>query len=353
MKASVQVSRGIESLFGTRDENIRLIEVGLNISTTLGTDAIEIEGEPDQVARAERIFEDYFALVREGTVFRNGDLNSLLRVVTTDPDVTLRALVNSGKQRSFGKKVLAPKTVTQRRYLEAIERNDLVFGIGPAGTGKTYLAVAMAIQALISKRVSRIILTRPAVEAGERLGFLPGTLQEKVDPYLRPLYDALYDMLEADKVEKLVERLSIEVAPLAFMRGRTLNDSFIILDEAQNTTSEQMKMVLTRQGFNSKMVVTGDLTQMDLPSGKRSGLTDAAEILRGVEGISFIWFDERDVVRHSLVQRIVRAYEKYNEGTAGRQLSLKLADPLAPAEPAAPVEQPPVQPSPEPVPAQA
>ena len=204
MKASVQVSRGIESLFGTRDENIRLIESGLNVSTKLGNDTLEIEGEPADVARAEGILEDYFSLVKEGAVFKNGDLNSLLRVVTADPEVTLRALVASGRQRSFGKKVLAPKTVTQRRYLEAIERNDLVFGIGPAGTGKTYLAVAMAIQALISKRVTRIILTRPAVEAGERLGFLPGTLQEKVDPYLRPLYDALYDMLEAEKVEKFL-----------------------------------------------------------------------------------------------------------------------------------------------------
>jgi phosphate starvation-inducible protein PhoH and related proteins len=336
MKTSVQVSRGIENLFGTQDENIRLIELGLNIKTKLSSDTIEIDGEEGDVARAEQIFEDYFALVREGQIFKNGDLNGLLRVVTADPDVTLRALVNSGKQRSFGKKVLSPKTVTQRRYLEAIERNDLTFGIGPAGTGKTYLAVAMAIQALVSKRVSRIILTRPAVEAGERLGFLPGTLQEKVDPYLRPLYDALYDMLEAEKVEKLIERLSIEVAPLAFMRGRTLNDSFIILDEAQNTTTEQMKMVLTRQGFNSKMVVTGDLTQMDLPSNKRSGLLEATDVLRGVEGISFIHFDERDVVRHSLVQRIVRAYEKYNEGVTGRQLSLRLADgavaePLDPA----------------------
>ncbi len=343
MKASVQVSRGIESLFGTRDENIRLIESGLCVSTKLASDTIEIEGEPEDVTRAERIFEDYFALVREGVVFKNGDLNSLLRVVTVDREVTLRALVHSGRQRSFGKKVLAPKTVTQRLYLEAIERNDLVFGIGPAGTGKTYLAVAMAIQALISKRVSRIILTRPAVEAGERLGFLPGTLQEKVDPYLRPLYDALYDMLEAEKVEKLIERLSIEVAPLAFMRGRTLNDSFIILDEAQNTTTEQMKMVLTRQGFNSKTVVTGDLTQVDLPPGKRSGLTEAADILKGVEGISFVWFDERDVVRHSLVQRIVRAYEKYNEAIAGRQLSLKLAEPAVVeplvAEPAAAVAE--------------
>src|SRR5580658_750760 len=335
MKATVQVSRGIESLFGTRDENIRVLETSLNIRTHLGEDTLEIEGEPDSVARAEGILGDYFALVKEGAVFKNGDLNSMLRVVAADSGVTLRALFESGRQRSFGKKVLAPKTVTQRRYLEAIERNDLVFGIGPAGTGKTYLAVAMAIQALIGKRVSRIILTRPAVEAGERLGFLPGTLQEKIDPYLRPLYDALYDMLESDKVEKLLERASIEVAPLAFMRGRTLNDSFIILDEAQNTTSEQMKMVLTRQGFNSKMVVTGDITQIDLPNGRRSGLLDAVEILKGVEGISFVQFDERDVVRHSLVQRIVRAYEKYNEGIAERQLSLKLADgiPLEPARP--------------------
>jgi phosphate starvation-inducible PhoH-like protein len=338
MKASVHVSRGIESLFGTRDENMRLIESGLGVSTKLNSDTIEIEGEPDAVGRAEGILQDYFALVAEGAVFKNGDLNSLLRIVTADPEVTLRALVNSGRQRSFGKKVLAPKTVTQRRYLEAIERNDLVFGIGPAGTGKTYLAVAMAIQALLSKRVSRIILTRPAVEAGERLGFLPGTLQEKVDPYLRPLYDALYDMLEVDKVEKLIERLSIEVAPLAFMRGRTLNDSFIILDEAQNTTTEQMKMVLTRQGFSSKMVVTGDLTQVDLPSGRRSGLTEAVDVLRGIEEISFVYFDERDVVRHHLVQRIVKAYEKYNENLAGRQLSLKLAEP--------PIEEPVVETTP-------
>ncbi len=332
MITTVPVTHGIESLFGTRDENIRLLESGLGVSTVLNTDALAIEGEPAAVARAEHILQDYFALVKEGVVFKNGDLNSLLRVVTTDPEVSLRALFDSGKQRSFGKKVLAPKTATQRRYLEAIERNDLVFGVGPAGTGKTYLAVAMAIQALISKRVTRIILTRPAVEAGERLGFLPGSLQEKIDPYLRPLYDALYDMLDAERVEKLVERASIEVAPLAFMRGRTLNDSFIILDEAQNTTQEQMKMVLTRQGFNSKMVVTGDLTQMDLPTGRRSGLLDAVDILKGVEGISFVQFDERDVVRHSLVQRIVRAYEKHNEAIAGKQLSLKLGE-AVPAEP--------------------
>src|SRR5450432_549125 len=313
MKLSVQITRGIESLFGTRDENIRVLEKGLNVSTSLKNDSLEIEGEEPNVIRAASILEDYFALVKEGQDFHNGDLNGYLRVVTEDPEVTLRSLVHSGRSRNFGKKVLAPKAVNQRRYVEAIERHDVVFGIGPAGTGKTYLAVAMAVSALLNKRVSRIILTRPAVEAGERLGFLPGNLQEKVDPYLRPLYDALYDMLEAEKVEKLLERAVIEVAPIAFMRGRTLNDSFIILDEAQNTTTEQMKMVLTRQGFNSKMVVTGDLTQMDLPNNKRSGLLEAVDVLRGVEGISFIHFDERDVVRHSLVQRIVRAYEKYNE----------------------------------------
>jgi phosphate starvation-inducible PhoH-like protein len=343
MKTSVQINRGIESLFGTRDENIRVLESGLNVCTHLVDNWLEIEGEPGPVARAEEILEDYVGLVREGVVFNNGDLQGLFRVVTEDPEVSLRCLVQSGRQRNFGKKTLAPKTVNQRRYLEAIERNDLVFGVGPAGTGKTYLAVAMAVSALISKKISRIILTRPAVEAGERLGFLPGTLQEKVDPYLRPLYDALFDMLEQDKVEKLLERNTIEVAPLAFMRGRTLNDSFIILDEAQNSTPEQMKMVLTRQGFSSKMVVNGDVTQIDLPSGRRSGLLDAIEVLKGVEGISFVKFDDRDVVRHPLVQRIVRAYERYNETIgAGRQLSLKLTD--SPLD--VPVETSPVEASP-------
>jgi phosphate starvation-inducible PhoH-like protein len=322
-------------LFGTRDENIRLLESGLNLKTRLlDGDSLELEGEEPQVRRAEDILEDYMDLVQEGHVFSNGDLNSYMRVVTADPSASLRRLVESGKSRSFGKKVLAPKTVNQRRYVDAIEHHDLTIGIGPAGTGKTYLAVAMAVSAFLNKRVSRIVLTRPAVEAGERLGFLPGTLQEKIDPYLRPLFDALFDMMDAEKVEKLIERNTIEIAPLAFMRGRTLNDCFIILDEAQNTTAEQMKMALTRQGFNSKMVVTGDRTQVDLPSGKRSGLMDAVEILGGVEGIAFVNFDESDVVRHTLVQRIVKAYDRYNErmGT-GRQLALKLA-PDAPPEPA-------------------
>ena len=336
MRLAVQISRGVESLFGTRDENIRVLESGLNVSTRLLNDCLELDGEEPAVIRAAAILEDYVALVKEGHQFRNGDLNSYLRVVAEDADVTLRALVHSGRQRNFGKKTLAPKTINQRRYLEAIERNDLTFGVGPAGTGKTYLAVAMGISALLNKSVSRIILTRPAVEAGERLGFLPGTLQEKVDPYLRPLYDALYDMLEGEKVEKLLERNVIEVAPIAFMRGRTLNDSFIILDEAQNSTAEQMKMVLTRQGFNSKMVVNGDITQIDLPNGRRSGLTEVVDVLRGVEGISFVQFDEKDVVRHALVQRIVKAYERYNESVGvGRQLTLKLAEP-EPAADAAP-----------------
>lgn len=330
MKASVRISRGVESLFGTRDENIRLLETGLNVNTQLVDNNLEIEGEEENVSRAENILEDYNVLLREGHVFNNGDLNSYLRVVTLDREVSLRALVLSGRQRNFGKKVLAPKSINQRRYLEAIERNDMVFGVGPAGTGKTYLAVAMAVSALINKQVARIILTRPAVEAGERLGFLPGTLQEKVDPYLRPLYDALYDMLDSDRVEKLLERNVIEVAPIAFMRGRTLNDSFIILDEAQNSTPEQMKMILTRQGFGSKMVVNGDITQIDLPNGRRSGLIDAIDVLKGVEGISFVQFDERDVVRHTLVQRIVKAYERYNDTIGlGRQLTLKLSEPAA------------------------
>jgi phosphate starvation-inducible PhoH-like protein len=236
-----------------------------------------------------------------------------LKIVADDPAASLRALVTSGRHRQYGKKPVVPKSLNQRLYVEAIDRHDMVFGIGPAGTGKTYLAVGMAIAYLLGRRVSRIVLARPAVEAGERLGFLPGTLQEKVDPYLRPLYDALYDLLEADKVERFLEKGVIEIAPIAFMRGRTLNDSFVILDEAQNTTGEQMKMFLTRMGFNSKMVVTGDVTQIDLPEGKRSGLLTAMDVVREVPGIEFVYFDERDVVRHHLVQRIIRAYERFSQ----------------------------------------
>ena len=325
MRQTVQIPRGIESLFGTRDENLRLLENGLSVRLHLKADHVEVEGEDQPLRRAVKVLNDYAELLSQGHVFASGDLNSYFRVVTEDPDTTLRGLVESGRQRSFGKKVLAPKTLNQRRYVDALERHDLVFGIGPAGTGKTYLAVAMAVAALLAKKVSRIILTRPAVEAGERLGFLPGTLQEKVDPYLRPLYDALFDMIDAERVEKLLERNTIEIAPIAFMRGRTLSDAFIIIDEAQNATREQMKMILTRLGFNSRMVVTGDLTQIDLPSGVRSGLLEAGEVLKGVEGVGFVYFTETDVVRHNLVQRIVRAYDRYNENMGtGRQLALHL-----------------------------
>ena len=331
MKRQVKISRGIEPLFGTRDENIRLLETALHVSTQLLQDSLEIEGEAAPVERAATILEDYVALVQQGQVFTNGDMKNYLRVVLEDPEVTLRALVASSRQRNFGKKTLAPRSPNQMRYVEAVERHDMVFAIGPAGTGKTYLAVAMAVSALLNKQVGRIILCRPAVEAGERLGFLPGTIQQKVDPYLRPLYDALFDMLDAERVEKYLEKGSIEVAPLAFMRGRSLNESFIILDEAQNTTPEQMKMFVTRMGFGSKVVVTGDITQIDLPAGKRSGLLEAVDVIAGVQGVTFVYFNERDVVRHGLVQRIIKAYEQYHEDGQDRQLSFPLETP--PVEP--------------------
>ncbi len=323
MKKNVEISPKIETLFGTRDENLHLMEDGFSVAINLRADSVEIEGAPSDVARAEQVFVDFDHLQRAGHQFNNGDLGSLLRVVTTDPSASLRGLAEAGRQRSFGKRQVQPKSVNQRRYLDAIENNDMVFGIGPAGTGKTYLAVAMAISALISKRVNRIILARPAVEAGERLGFLPGTLQEKVDPYLRPLYDALYEMLDPERVDRFLEKNVIEIAPIAFMRGRTLNDSFVILDEAQNTTSEQMKMFVTRLGFNSKAVITGDITQIDLPNANRSGLIEAITVLKNVEGISFQFFDESDVVRHQLVQRIVHAYEEHKVWKE-QQMSLQL-----------------------------
>jgi phosphate starvation-inducible PhoH-like protein len=302
----------------------------LRIRIDLRSDALHIEGSPEGVARAGAIFADYEYLRRSGTLLQNGELHGMLKLVTADPNATLRNLVESGKQRAAGgiKRMVQPRSINQRRYVEAIEQWDMVFGVGPAGTGKTYLAVAMAASALLAKKVSRIILVRPAVEAGERLGFLPGTLQEKVDPYLRPLYDALYDLLEQDRVDKMLERNVIEVAPLAFMRGRTLNDAFIIMDEAQNTSSEQMKMFLTRLGNNSKAVITGDITQIDLPNPKKSGLVEAIEILRGVDGIRFCHFEDGDVVRHHLVQRVIRAYDSF--GRTQRELPLNLADATGP-----------------------
>jgi phosphate starvation-inducible protein PhoH and related proteins len=322
MKKSIAISPNIETLYGTRDENLRVLEDGLNITINLRSNGIELEGAARDVSRAEQVFADYDALQRAGHAFNNGDLNSMLRVLTADPNATLRGLAEAGRQRSFGRRTVQPKSVNQRRYLDAIEKHDMVFGIGPAGTGKTYLAVAMAISALLAKRVNRIILARPAVEAGERLGFLPGTLQEKIDPYLRPLYDALYDMMEPEKVDRYLEKNVIEIAPIAFMRGRTLNDSFVILDEAQNTTSEQMKMFVTRLGFNSKAVITGDITQIDLPNARRSGLLEAGEVLKRVEGLAFVDFDETDVVRHHLVQRIIHAYDEHKTRIAEQQMLL-------------------------------
>ncbi len=312
IKRSLEITPGIEPLYGTRDENLRLLEDGLHVMIDLRSDAIEVTGDTESVARVERVFSDFDYLRKAGVNLHNGELNGMLKLVVADPAVSLRTLVESGKQRSNGvKRMVQPRSPNQRKYVEAIEQSDMVFGLGPAGTGKTYLAVAMAVSALMAKKVSRIILVRPAVEAGERLGFLPGSLQEKVDPYLRPLYDALYDLLDPQKVDKMLESNVIEVAPLAFMRGRTLSDAFIIMDEAQNTTTEQMKMFVTRLGNNSKAVITGDLTQTDLPNPKKSGLLEALHVLDGVEGIRFCHFEDVDVVRHHLVQRIVRAYDSY------------------------------------------
>ncbi|MFZ0877994.1 MAG: PhoH family protein, partial [Candidatus Acidiferrales bacterium] len=298
MKQTVRLLGDVSEFCGTLDENIKLFESALQVTTNLRDSEIEIEGEAARVSQAARVLDQYNELVRERNGLASGDVKSLLRMATQEPETQLRGAFSPTRgPRSFGKKGVTAKGPNQRRYIEALESFDMVFAIGPGGTGKTYLAVAMAVSALLSKQVNRIILARPAVEAGERLGFLPGTLQEKVDPYMRPLYDALHDILEADKLERFLEKGIIEVAPLAFMRGRTLNDSFVILDEAQNTTSEQMKMFLTRLGFNSKAVITGDVTQIDLPMDRRSGLVEAIEIVGKIEGISLVYFDERDVVR--------------------------------------------------------
>src|SRR2546427_1055060 len=311
MRRTVQISGGVESLFGTLDENLKLLESTFRVTTELHDGRLAIEGEPAHVERAVRLLDEYNYLVREGHVLDSGEVKALIRIGSDDPTPPAREMFQHGRPRALGKKKVTPKSANQRRYMEDIERHDMVFAIGPGGTGKTYLAVAMAVSSLLTKQVNRINLALPAVEAGERLGVLPGALQQKIDPYMRPLYDALYDMLDADKLERYLEKGIIEVAPLAFMRGRTLNDSFVILDEAQNTTSEQMKMFLTRLGFNSKAVITGDITQIDLPSSRRSGLVEALEVCGKIEGIGLVQFGERDVVRHNLVQQIIRAYEDY------------------------------------------
>ncbi len=279
-------------------------------------------------AKAERLLVQLAELVRSGTPLHGAEVRAALRMLAQDEQADLKAIFGDAIAIPSRRRLIAPKSVNQKRYLEAVRKNDLVFAIGPAGTGKSYLGVAMAVAALLKRSVARIVLTRPAVEAGERLGFLPGDLYEKVHPYLRPLYDALYDMLDAEKVQSLTDKGAIEIAPLAYMRGRTLNDAFIILDEAQNATSEQMKMFLTRLGFNAKMVVTGDITQVDLPSSRASGLIEIQSVLRGVPGIAFVYFDEKDVVRHPLVSAIIRAYDAHAparaaaaaEGEASRQI---------------------------------
>lgn len=300
-------------LFGSLDENVKIIEDAYNVTVISRGDTLKITGDHDSVDKAADVIDGLILLLGKGETLNEQSVHYVID------------MVNSGSRSEFDKmisdcicitahgKPIKAKTLGQRRYVDAIKNNTVIFGVGPAGTGKTYLAVAMAVKAFKAKEINRIILTRPAVEAGESLGFLPGDLQQKVDPYLRPLYDALFDMFGAESFQKQMERGTIEVAPLAYMRGRTLDDSFIILDEAQNTTSEQMKMFLTRLGSNSKAVVTGDITQIDLPGGKKSGLKEVTKILKNIDGITTVRFDEKDVVRHRLVQEIVKAYERYSD----------------------------------------
>jgi phosphate starvation-inducible PhoH-like protein len=303
---------GIATLFGSYDENLKHLESLFNVRIRTQGHELLVDGESPGPENVDKVVGQLASLMRDGYKLSNADVKTASDLVAQDHEVDLREHFIKGSLTPAGKRRVAPKSINQRRYLDAIDANDIVFGVGPAGTGKTYLAMAQAVAYLVAKKVSRIILARPAVEAGEKLGFLPGDLQEKVNPYLRPLYDALYDMLDVERVGRYLERGTIEIAPIAFMRGRTLNDSFVILDEAQNTTSEQMKMFLTRLGFGSKAVITGDITQIDLPTGRASGLVEAIKVVSDIEGISFIHFDERDVVRHRLVQQIVKAYEAFS-----------------------------------------
>jgi phosphate starvation-inducible PhoH-like protein len=302
--------RGAEALFGTHDENLRFLEEQLKVRIKSHGAELVVEGDPEGEEKTAQVFAQLGDLMKDGYSVAAGDVRLAAQLLQQDGGVRLKDYLQQSAVRG-GKKTVVPRSLNQRAYLEKIATQDMVFGIGPAGTGKTYLAVAQAVASLLNKSVARIVLARPAVEAGEKLGFLPGDLQDKVDPYLRPLYDALYDLLDYEKVSRLLERNAIEVAPLAFMRGRTLNDAFVIIDEAQNTTTEQMKMVLTRIGFGSKVVVTGDITQIDLPQGRVSGLVEAISVLSGTQGIAFCFFDEKDVVRHKLVQAVIRAYEAY------------------------------------------
>jgi phosphate starvation-inducible PhoH-like protein len=316
MRVSVP-ERGLETLFGTHDENLRFVEDTFKVRIRSQGNELLIEGDAN-ANLAGQVFEQLSQLMKDGYAVGAADVRLAAQLLSRDGDARIRDYLLKAAVRG-GKKVVVPRSLNQRSYLEQIEKHDMVFGIGPAGTGKTYLAMAQAVAYLLGKQVNRVILARPAVEAGEKLGFLPGDLQQKVDPYLRPLYDALYDLIDYEKVERLFERNQIEVAPIAFMRGRTLSDAFVIVDEAQNTTTEQMKMVLTRVGLGSKVVVTGDITQIDLPAGRISGLVEAISVLSGTEGIAFCYFDEKDVVRHRLVQSIIRAYERWgSDKPAGR-----------------------------------
>jgi phosphate starvation-inducible PhoH-like protein len=303
---------GLAAVFGTRDENLRRIERAFGVTLAARGTEIRVDGEPPAVAAVEHLLQELSSLAERGYRVRTVDVQTAIRVISENPSFSLVEFFLPDGPLAAVRRLVVPRSLKQLLYLKAMCEFDLVISIGPAGTGKTYLAVAMAAAALLEKKVRRIILARPAVEAGEKLGFLPGDLAEKVNPYLRPLYDALYDIIGYEKVGRMLERSIIEVAPIAFMRGRTLNDSFIILDEAQNTTTEQMKMFLTRIGFNSKAVINGDVTQIDLPQGRPSGLVETQEVLNGVEGISFFRFDQRDVVRHALVQKIVSAYDRFD-----------------------------------------
>jgi len=300
-------------LFGPHNENLKRIARTIGVKINVKGNVLTIQGESLDVELSKRVLHDLYLLLKKGYPLYPNDIDYAIRMISDNQNVNIEEIFLDTIYISSKKRVITPKSLTQKQYIDAIRKYDLVIGIGPAGTGKTYLAMAMAVASLMKQEVERIVLTRPAVEAGEKLGFLPGNMYEKVNPYLRPLYDALYDMMDFEKASRLVEKGIIEVAPLAFMRGRTLNDSFIILDEAQNTGPEQMKMFLTRLGFSSKAVITGDITQVDLPENKVSGLIEIQGILKGIEGIAFIYFSEKDVVRHPLVQEIIKAYERAEE----------------------------------------
>ncbi|HEX8617698.1 MAG TPA: PhoH family protein [Thermoanaerobaculia bacterium] len=312
-KTSIELTlneQQMHTLFGNHDENIRTIEDAFDVKISSRGKELFVSGGSENRAAVQKLVGDFQSLIEQGYPMKKSDVQTGVRVMRDKPEASLVDFFTDDKVHNAIRRVVTPRNMAQKLYLQAINEMDIVFGVGPAGTGKTYLAVAAAAAALNDKQIKRIVLCRPAVEAGERLGFLPGDIAEKINPYLRPLYDSLYDIIGFEKVEKLMERSIIEIAPLAFMRGRTLNDSFIILDEAQNTTPEQMKMFLTRLGFGSKAVVTGDITQVDLPDGKKSGLREVRRILDGVEGLQFFDFTQRDVVRHPLVAKIVTAYDR-------------------------------------------